>query len=410
MERWLDFNETTDTEDDDGFRRRRLLLEIPDYSNGYGSINDQIGVGGGKFGYISFLEEGNIKNNSLPLELPTSNSTSSSLAIPSTSSEEGETADEEGEAEVVWIRKEINQIPIMFLTNLNIVFIIFIMINWFYFNSLKDDIIQKSENSDNKSEDPNRTSLVSSILNSLTKIGSPEIFPLLVNLLMGIAALLWVNYHFLYSIQLFTVFILFETMQTVIYSVKLRYPQFLSAGLLVIIVSLFFAMVKFYWFNSSGYCATFNECFLSIVTDGIRGGSGMGFRTKKMDEPQFFSEFFFEWIFFFIIMLVLLNIINGIIVDTFQELREEANAQNETKMNICFICSLNRTLFERKGLDFDKHKESEHNVLNYLHYIYKVLQTDESDLNSLDYQVLQSYRQTRTDFFPVNTCITLISQ
>ena len=93
------------------------------------------------------------------------------------------------------------------------------------------------------------------------------------------------------------------------------------------------------------------------------------------------------------IVLVFLNAINDIIVDTFQSLREEANELYEIKMNICFICSLNRTIFERIGLDFEQHKEREHNILNYFHYVMKILNTDEQELNSLDYQVLLSFKQ-----------------
>ena len=40
--------------------------------------------------------------------------------------------------------------------------------------------------------------------------------------------------------------------------------------------------------------------------------------------------------------------------------------------------------------DFDYHKE--HNILNYLYYLYKIIKTDEQELNSLDYQVLLSYK------------------
>ncbi len=179
----------------------------------------------------------------------------------------------------------------------------------------------------------------------------------------------------------------------------------------MMIFSMFFAMVKFYWFTNkdSEECVTYGQCFLSIVTDGIRGGGCMGFPTKKITDEQYFSEFIFEWFFYFSIILILLNVINSIIVDTFQALREEANAQYETKMNICFICSLNRNVFDRKGIDFDYHKEHEHNILNYFHYLYKIIKSDEQELNSLDYQVLLSYRQTRTDFFPVNNAISINS-
>lgn len=109
------------------------------------------------------------------------------------------------------------------------------------------------------------------------------------------------------------------------------------------------------------------------------------------------------------IVLVFLNAINDIIVDTFQSLREEANELYEIKMNICFICSLNRTIFERIGLDFEQHKEREHNILNYFHYVMKILNTDEQELNSLDYQVLLSFKQLRTDFFPMKTSMSIDS-
>ena len=87
--------------------------------------------------------------------------------------------------------------------------------------------------------------------------------------------------------------------------------------------------------------------------------------------------------------------------------REEANELYEIKMNICFICSLNRTIFERIGLDFEQHQEREHNILNYFHYVMKILNTDEQELNSLDYQVLLSFKQLRTDFFPMKTSMSI---
>lgn len=210
-------------------------------------------------------------------------------------------------------------------------------------------------------------------------IAESEIAPLGWNLITGAIAIINIKFHFIFSLQLFTVFSLFETMQTVIYSVRIRYMQFLSVGLLMMIFSLFFANVKFYWFTNanSDECITFTQCFLSIVTDGIRGGGGMGFPMKRITDAHYYSEFIFEWVFYFVIVLVFLNAINGIIVDTFQSLREEVNELYEIKMNICFICSLNRTIFERIGLDFEQHKEREHNILNYFHYVMKILNTDE---------------------------------
>ena len=304
--------------------------------------------------------------------------------------------EKEGEISIKWTRKELNSRYIFLISLAHLFFISITIVNWVYFTLLK--IRDQDE----------KVSVIEFLYNA---IFDSDIGCLIWNLIVGLIAMISIHFHFIYSMQLFTVFTLFETMQTVIYSVRIRYRQFLSAGLLMMIFSMFFAMVKFYWFTNkdSEECVTYGQCFLSIVTDGIRGGGGMGFPTKKITDEQYYSEFIFEWFFYFSIILILLNVINSIIVDTFQALREEANAQYETKMNICFICSLNRNVFDRKGIDFDYHKEHEHNILNYFLYLYKIIKTDEQELNSLDYQVLLSYRQTRTDFFPVNTAISINS-
>ena len=97
----------------------------------------------------------------------------------------------------------------------------------------------------------------------------------------------------------------------------------------------------------------------------------------------------------------MLNIINGIIVDTFQELREKNNERDYKLINECYICSLDRANFEIKGISYDDHVIQSHNVVNYYVYLSKVILTDEHDLNSLDSQVLNSFKEMRIDFFPI---------
>lgn len=133
----------------------------------------------------------------------------------------------------------------------------------------------------------------------------------------------------------------------------------------------------------------------------MRGGSGIGFHIKKSNERGFWVEFLFDWVFYFTIILTMLNIINGIIVDTFQELREKNNERDDKITNECFICSLNRSKFEIKGLSFNDHVENTHNIINYYIYLSKVILTDEQDLNSLDSQVLVSLKNKKIDFFPI---------
>ena len=331
---------------------------------------------------------------------------------------------EEKKDNPVWIRHELNTQLIIFLTIINIIFIVFLIGNWFYFEYLKfekeEDDEDETNNDDSKSQNESKSINVNavekannqhtfSIWETFKKLIFSDIQALLWNLILGIICIISVDYHYLYSVQLFTMYFLIKTMYTFIYSVQIRYKQFSAAGFLILIASLFFAMIKYKWFTGPDECVTYSECFLDMINTGIRGGSGMGFGIKKLGQKGYLIEFILEWVLFFVVMLVLLNIISGVIVDTFQELREKSVEENETKLNICYICSLHRILFEKRGIDFEYHKDHEHNIMNYFNYIYKVEMTDESELNSLDYQVRQSIENKRTDFFPINTCVSFNS-
>ncbi len=236
-----------------------------------------------------------------------------------------------------------------------------------------------------------------------------EIFPFVWNFFFGGLALLFENLSFLFALQLFTIFNISPTMSSVLYSVRIRYKQFASTGFLLVILMLFYASVTFFFFRDELYnkeideniCETFLQCFLYLVNYGIRNGEGVHFKLKSMNEDGYWAEFIYAWVFYFIVILIVLNIINGIIVDTFQALREQNNQRENVRENVCYICSINRARFEIKGINFDHHRDKEHNLLHYFEFLLKVNFTDEHDLNSLETDVLNSIRTQRTDFFPV---------
>lgn len=143
------------------------------------------------------------------------------------------------------------------------------------------------------------------------------------------------------------------------------------------------------------------HCFLSMITYGIRTGAGFGFSVKSFNSPLYWSEFLFEWVFYFTIMLVMLNIINGIIVDTFQGQREESNELKRLKENSCLICSIQRGRFEAKGIDYSYHIETEHNIHNYFDYFLKIQNVKTlQEMSFIDHYVLGKLNQKLTDFFP----------
>jgi hypothetical protein len=62
-------------------------------------------------------------------------------------------------------------------------------------------------------------------------------------------------------------------------------------------------------------------------------------------------------LFYFIVIIIVLNLIFGVIIDTFADLRSEKQTKEEVIKNSCFICGLERkasSLFKKSREDFFK--------------------------------------------------------
>jgi len=103
----------------------------------------------------------------------------------------------------------------------------------------------------------------------------------------------------------------------------------------------------------------------------------------------------------------MVNIINAIIVDAFQDIRLETNKKKESIMNNCYICSLNRTIFEIKGIKFDDHISKEHKVIDYVLYLIRLSDVGKNDLNKIDSFSKYCFENRKYNFFPVETSISL---
>ena len=278
-------------------------------------------------------------------------------------------------------------------------FLVLLILNWYIFECIKKS----------KSKDFHFTFLNFMKLLFMS-LFNPEVFPFIWTLLFGVLGCLGPKTHFLFSLQLFPIFTLFDMMRNVLDAVKARYNQFLSTGFLIIILILFSSGITFYFFNydSEGnqLCSSYLNCFIYLFNYGIRGG-GLPFNIKILEQEGFWGEFIFNWIFYFILILVILNIASGIIVDKFQDLREKNDELYEEKENVCFICSLHRSNFEIKGIDFEYHQQQEHNIGNYFHYLMRINRMDEHDLNSIDFQVFNAFQQKKIEFFPIKKAKSL---
>jgi hypothetical protein len=99
--------------------------------------------------------------------------------------------------------------------------------------------------------------------------------------------------------------------------------------------------------------------------------------------------------------LFLINIILGIIVDNFAEFRNNLDELNNDKNNICFICQMSRDDARNKNLNFDLHRETVHNLWNYVYFLTYLHINNENNFKKLESEVWNKLINLDTSWIPI---------
>ena len=93
--------------------------------------------------------------------------------------------------------------------------------------------------------------------------------------------------------------------------------------------------------------------------------------------------------------------INGVIVSTFSQIREESAAKEEDINNKCYICSLDRIDFEKRKINYEYHCEIEHNAINYIKYLVGLKTINFKDLDADQNFIIKCLKEKDIACFPV---------
>ncbi|KAH3769470.1 hypothetical protein DPMN_170739 [Dreissena polymorpha] len=159
------------------------------------------------------------------------------------------------------------------------------------------------------------------------------------------------------------------------------------------------------------YCSTLWQCTVTVIRYGLIGD--MFEVVKQSEHERTFATFWpivlYHVSFFIFITTIGLNIIFGIIVDTFSELRDlKWRAESDMK-DTCFICSRNSYDFEHHGKGFDYHVRNEHNMWSYVFFFIHLNDMKTSDYTAIELYVSKQLDQESYDFFPMNRALCLSS-
>jgi hypothetical protein len=221
-----------------------------------------------------------------------------------------------------------------------------------------------------------------------------------------VVCLLAIVYPWLYPALLLDIMVSNKELVSVLKSITLNLQQlFLSVCIGAIVIYLF-SVLGFLQFNSyfepenKANCSTLWNCFVTTVNEGARSDSGIG---NAMTEPlpeDYSWRVLFDLSFFIIVNVILLNIIFGVIIDTFGELRELKNSVIEDVNDRCFICGEERGQIELRGFGWSRHFMTQHSPFSYLGFIVHIQDQLIQDCNGIEKHVRLLVEAKNTSFFP----------
>jgi len=233
--------------------------------------------------------------------------------------------------------------------------------------------------------------------------------------------LLWSPFCFV--VTLFDMVVRSVLLQKVISSVTINKESLLKTFALVTVVIYHFSLAGQLFFRddytyhfldgegnktSVDLCSSTLDCLMNTFYLGLSyGGLAEALSDIRTEWHGDASEtavlrWFVDILFFIAVIVMLLNIIFGIVIDTFAEQRDQQNQINDNMENVCFICGIDRSTFDRKHpISFEYHRRYEHNIWHYLSYIIHLRTRSKTDYTGPESYVAEMLDKQDLSFFPV---------
>lgn len=207
-------------------------------------------------------------------------------------------------------------------------------------------------------------------------------------------------------------FVMFSTtMHTLRQAITKNISDIIVTLFLMLMIVLIFTYGQFDYYvnNFTGPFGTGNQpcvsmytCYLSTLSYGMRHGGGIGEVTEPVVYPQsgYQAKTIFDVGFFFLINMISLNIIFGIIIDTFGQLRDEEAEREDAYRNYCMICGVAKTDFEAEGINFNMHVREQHLINDYMSFMIRLYINRNNLQHDLDYQIYERFTKYNVSWFP----------
>jgi inositol 1,4,5-triphosphate receptor type 1 len=226
-----------------------------------------------------------------------------------------------------------------------------------------------------------------------------------------LASILSLGFHgYFYPICLLYIIVNNDILQRVLRAVTKNGVSLLWVAALGGVVLFIYAVIVFAFLHESAkdkgekpfYCDNLGTCFISVIRWGLLENLGLAIPHIPQQFETSGLRILFDVSFFIIVTTIGLNIVFGIIVDTFTELRDERYRTEEDMKSKCFICDIERHEFEHEEDGFKLHVERDHNMWAYIYYSMYLDGIDTNAHSAIEKFVFDKIKDKKFDYFPVN--------
>ena len=202
-----------------------------------------------------------------------------------------------------------------------------------------------------------------------------------------------------YSFLLIAILDLNQTLKGISFSIRTKGPELLASFCLLIFIVYFYTNIGFFFLNDNfsadiendipdNYCLSLSFCFLTNFDAGIRARGGAGDQMVRISFERntnlYLCRLVYDLSYFLICIIIMIDLIFGIILGTFSEMREEERKHDNDRINHCFICHITREIIEKKREDFKFHRDEKHFLWKYVEYMIFLKFSDMHELNAFN--------------------------
>jgi hypothetical protein len=240
---------------------------------------------------------------------------------------------------------------------------------------------------------------------------------------MGVCFIGWVVHPMVYSVLLIEVVINSSTLRNITKAISNNIFQLLLTGILMLFSVLFFAVLYFSYSHNTWYtiqgtqghsqdlavCDSVWTCVHGFIywlrDEGFPEGGSLvpGYGADAL-------RFFIDMAMVISVYIVMMEVVFGIVLDAFADLRQEREEKEAQIKNRCFICDIERTRFDTKaneGITFIDHIKNDHYMWNYVFFFIYLFKKRRTEFTGTEQYIYDLAVDNDTSFFPILRSLTL---